>query len=169
MNPIFVFATSGWSIHSKVVRFGKHAHNKQRKATPTQTLPFHTSSLCSLHACQFSIYIVYFFNFCRPNKLARLISLKDFRKVIDFSSTPFFQISRCGSYKSALFNFSTDSSILNAVTSNTCLLKSAEITVIIFNLKQSNYISQFTNGKEKHITALTESNCAMHKELNCIH
>jgi len=41
MNPIFVFATCGWSIHSKVVRFGKHAHNKQRKATPTQTLPFH--------------------------------------------------------------------------------------------------------------------------------
>jgi len=41
MYPIFVFAKSRWSIHSKVVRFGKHAHNKQRKTTPTQTLPFH--------------------------------------------------------------------------------------------------------------------------------
>jgi len=41
MYPIFVFAKSCWSIHSKVVRFAKHAHNKQRKATPTQTLPFH--------------------------------------------------------------------------------------------------------------------------------
>jgi len=40
MYPIFVFAKS-WSIHSKVVRFGKHAHNKQRKAPPTQTLQFH--------------------------------------------------------------------------------------------------------------------------------
>ena len=40
-HPIFVFAKCSWSIHSKVVRLGKHAHNKQRKATPTQTLEFH--------------------------------------------------------------------------------------------------------------------------------
>jgi len=41
MYPIFVFAKCCWSIHSKVVRLGKHAHSKQKKATPTQTLPFH--------------------------------------------------------------------------------------------------------------------------------
>jgi len=41
MYPIFVFAKACGSIHSKVVRFGKHAHSKQRQATPTQTLPFH--------------------------------------------------------------------------------------------------------------------------------
>jgi len=41
MYPIFVFAKCCWSIHSKVVRLGKHTHSKQRKATPTQTLPFH--------------------------------------------------------------------------------------------------------------------------------
>jgi len=39
--PIFVFAKCCWSIHSKVVRLGKHAHSKQKKATPTETLPFH--------------------------------------------------------------------------------------------------------------------------------
>jgi len=37
MCPIFVFANCCWSIHSKVVRLGKNAHNKQRKATPTET------------------------------------------------------------------------------------------------------------------------------------
>jgi len=41
MYAIFVFAKCCWSIHSKVVRFGNHAHSRQRKATPTQTLPFH--------------------------------------------------------------------------------------------------------------------------------
>jgi len=41
MYPIFVFAMCCWSIHSNVVRFGKDAHSKQRKVTPTQTLPFH--------------------------------------------------------------------------------------------------------------------------------
>jgi len=41
MYPIFVLAKSCGSINSKVIRIGKHAHNKHRKATPTQTLPFH--------------------------------------------------------------------------------------------------------------------------------
>jgi len=41
MYPIFVSAKRCWSIHPKVVRFGKHAHSRQRKATPTQTLSFH--------------------------------------------------------------------------------------------------------------------------------
>jgi len=41
MYPIFVFAKRCWSIHSKVVRFGKHAHSRRRKPTPTQTLPSH--------------------------------------------------------------------------------------------------------------------------------
>jgi len=41
MCPIFVFAKCCWSLHPKVVRFGKNAHSKQRKAIPTQTLPFH--------------------------------------------------------------------------------------------------------------------------------
>jgi len=41
MYPIFVFAKCCWSTHSKVVRLDKNAHNKQRNATPTQTLQFH--------------------------------------------------------------------------------------------------------------------------------
>jgi len=41
MYPMFVFAKYCWSFHSKVVRLGKNAHSKQRKATPTQTLLFH--------------------------------------------------------------------------------------------------------------------------------
>jgi len=41
MYPIFVFAKCCWSVYSKVVRIGKNAHSKQRKATPTQTLQFH--------------------------------------------------------------------------------------------------------------------------------
>ena len=36
MYPIFVFAKCCWSIHSKLVRLGKNAHSKQRKATRTQ-------------------------------------------------------------------------------------------------------------------------------------
>jgi len=36
MYPIFVFVRCCWSVHSMVVRRGKHAHSKQRKATPTQ-------------------------------------------------------------------------------------------------------------------------------------
>jgi len=39
--PIFVFAKCCWSMHSKEIRLGKHAHSKQRKATGTQTLQFH--------------------------------------------------------------------------------------------------------------------------------
>jgi len=38
--PIFVSAKYCWSIHSNVVRLGKHAPSKQRKATHTQTLQF---------------------------------------------------------------------------------------------------------------------------------
>ena len=63
MYPIFVFAKCCWSIHSKVVRFGKHAHSKQRKATPTQTLQFHvkfTQPTCPASSasiqCIFSTY-----------------------------------------------------------------------------------------------------------------
>ena len=32
-----LFLQCCWSIHFKVVRLGKNAHSKQRKATPTQT------------------------------------------------------------------------------------------------------------------------------------
>jgi len=46
MYPIYVFAKSCWSVHSKVVRLGKHAHSKQRKATSTQTLQFHIKFVC---------------------------------------------------------------------------------------------------------------------------
>jgi len=46
MCPIFVFAKCCWSIHSKVVRLGKHAHSKQRKATLTQPLQFHIKCMC---------------------------------------------------------------------------------------------------------------------------
>jgi len=41
MYPIFVFVKCCWSIHSRVVRLGKHAHRKQRKATRTPALQFH--------------------------------------------------------------------------------------------------------------------------------
>jgi len=41
MYTIFVFAKRCWSIDPKVVRFGKHARSRQKKATPTQLLPFH--------------------------------------------------------------------------------------------------------------------------------
>jgi len=41
MHPIFVSAKCCWSIHSQVVRLGKNAESKQRKATPTQILQFH--------------------------------------------------------------------------------------------------------------------------------
>jgi len=41
MYLIFVFAMCCWSIDSRVVRLGKHAHSKQRKTTPTQTLQLH--------------------------------------------------------------------------------------------------------------------------------
>jgi len=46
MYPIFVFAKCCWSVHSEVVMFGKHAHNKQRKTIPTQTLHFHVKIMC---------------------------------------------------------------------------------------------------------------------------
>jgi len=36
MYPIFVFTKCCWTAHSKVVRLGKNAHSKQRKATPAQ-------------------------------------------------------------------------------------------------------------------------------------
>jgi len=41
MYPIFVFAQCCWSIHSKEVRLGTHAHSEQTKITPTQTLQCH--------------------------------------------------------------------------------------------------------------------------------
>jgi len=40
--PIFVFAKGSWSM----VRLGKNAHSKQRKATPTQTQQFHVKFVC---------------------------------------------------------------------------------------------------------------------------
>jgi len=43
------------------VRLGKHAHSKQRKATPTQPLQFHVKFMCM--ACQCSIHRVYFSTF----------------------------------------------------------------------------------------------------------
>jgi len=45
MYPIFVIAKICWSVHSKVVRLGKNAHSKQRKATPIQTPQFHVKFL----------------------------------------------------------------------------------------------------------------------------
>ena len=38
---LIFFSQCCWSIHSRVLRFGKNAHSKQRKATPTLTLQFH--------------------------------------------------------------------------------------------------------------------------------
>ena len=60
MYPIFVFAKCCWSVHSYVVRLGKHAHSKMRKTIPTQTLQFHVKFMCMPFWS--SIYRVYFFN-----------------------------------------------------------------------------------------------------------
>jgi len=65
MYTAFVFAKFCWSVHSKVGRLGKHAHSKQRKATPTQPLQFHIKFMCM--TCQFSIYRVNFFNISLAN------------------------------------------------------------------------------------------------------
>jgi len=46
MYPIFNFAMCCWSVHSKMVRLDKHAHSKQIKNTPTQTLQFHVKFTC---------------------------------------------------------------------------------------------------------------------------
>ena len=56
--PIFVFAKCCWSIHSKVVRFGKHAHHRE-KPLPHKLCSF-TSSLCACPASSASI--MYIFN-----------------------------------------------------------------------------------------------------------
>jgi len=53
--PILVFAKCCWSVHSKVESLGKHAHSKQRKVTPTQSLQFHVK--CMYVPWLFSIYI----------------------------------------------------------------------------------------------------------------
>jgi len=37
MYPIFVFAMCCWSVHSKVLRLGKHAHSKQKKHSHTNS------------------------------------------------------------------------------------------------------------------------------------
>ena len=57
MYPIFVFAKCNWSAHSKVVKLGKNAHCKQRKATPTQTLQFHVTFMQM--PCQFITYCIW--------------------------------------------------------------------------------------------------------------
>jgi len=44
--PIFVFAKCCWSVHSKVVRLGKHAHGKQKTNIPTKNLQFHVKFMC---------------------------------------------------------------------------------------------------------------------------
>ena len=58
MYPIFIFAKCCWSIHSTVVRLGKNAHSKQRKATPKQTA---ASRQVYVHGLLVEHYIVYFF------------------------------------------------------------------------------------------------------------
>jgi len=45
MYIIFLFEKC-CSVHSEVVRLGKHAYSKQRKATLTQPLQFHISLMC---------------------------------------------------------------------------------------------------------------------------
>ena len=60
MYPIFVLTKCCWSIHSKVVRLGKHVHSKQGKTIATQTLQFHDKFMCI--PCYFSIHRVHFFN-----------------------------------------------------------------------------------------------------------
>ena len=56
--PIFVFTKCCWSVHSLVVRLGKHAHSNHRKTIPTRTLSFMSSSC----ACPTNVYGVHFFN-----------------------------------------------------------------------------------------------------------
>ena len=60
MYPIFVCAKCCWSVHSKVVRLGKHVPSKQKKATSTQLLQFHVNFMWV--PCLFCIYRVYAFN-----------------------------------------------------------------------------------------------------------
>jgi len=44
MYPIFAFAQCCWSIYSKVIRLGKHAHSRE-ESLPHKLCSF-TSSLC---------------------------------------------------------------------------------------------------------------------------
>jgi len=59
MYPIFIFAKRCWSIHSTVVRLGKNARSKQRKATPKQTA---VSRHVYVHGLLAENYIAHFFN-----------------------------------------------------------------------------------------------------------
>jgi len=59
MFPIFLFAKRCWSIHSTVVRLGKNAHSKQRKASPKLTA---VSRQVYVHGLLVEHYTVCFFN-----------------------------------------------------------------------------------------------------------
>jgi len=59
MYPIFVFAKCCWSIHS-IFLLSKHAHSKQRKATPTQTLQFHVKLSARSASSGSTVYSVFF-------------------------------------------------------------------------------------------------------------
>jgi len=58
MCPVFVFAKCCWSVHSKVVRFGKHVHIKQRNNTTPQSPKF-ASRLCVCPASSASIQCIF--------------------------------------------------------------------------------------------------------------
>jgi len=82
MYPI-LFSQCSWPVHSKVVRLSKHAHSKQRKATPTQSLQFHVK-LCACPAnsasieCIFSTYGLVWSNIRNsldPEKAEKLVKI----------------------------------------------------------------------------------------------
>jgi len=50
MYPIFVLAKCCWSVHSKVVRLGRHALSKQRKKPLPHNLCSFTTGLCACPA-----------------------------------------------------------------------------------------------------------------------
>jgi len=58
MYLIFVLAKCCWSVHSLLVRLGKHAHSKQGKTIPTQNLQFHVKFMYMPYS--FTIYRVNF-------------------------------------------------------------------------------------------------------------
>jgi len=53
MYLIFVFAKCCWSIHSKMVRRRKHAHNKQKSH-------FHTNSAVILQVYAHALHVVWY-------------------------------------------------------------------------------------------------------------
>jgi len=76
---------------------------------------------------------------------------------MNFLFTPFFQISRCGFHKKCPpYLLNRQQHTLHCNQQYLYILTSTGITNVILNLKQSNCISYFTNGKNIPKMALYE-------------